>query len=71
VVERGGLTSHLARVAQNRRSDGRQERRDGNELMSIFGWLTLKEAERYTRTAGRKEIAGRAMTLLERGEKRT
>jgi integrase len=42
-----------------------------HELMSIFGWLTLKEAERYTRTAEQKRIAGRAMTLLERGEKRT
>jgi hypothetical protein len=38
-----------------------------HELMSIFGWLTLKEAERYTRTAEQKKIAGRAMTLLERG----
>jgi len=42
-----------------------------HELMSIFGWLTLKEAERYTRTAEQKKIAGRAMTLLERGKKRT
>ena len=26
------------------------------ELMSIFGWLTLKEAERYTRAAERKRL---------------
>lgn len=42
-----------------------------HELMSIFGWLTLKEAERYTRAAEQKKIAGRAMTMLERGEKGT
>jgi hypothetical protein len=42
-----------------------------HELMSIYGWLTLKEAERYTRAAEQKKIAGRAMTMLERGEKRT
>jgi integrase len=42
-----------------------------HELMSIFGCLTLKEAERYTRAAEQKKIAGRAMTMLERGEKRT
>ena len=42
-----------------------------HELMSIFGWLTLKEAERYTRAAEQKKIAARAMSMLERGEKRT
>ena len=42
-----------------------------HELMSIFGWLTLKEAERYTRAAEQKKIAARAMPMLERGEKRT
>jgi hypothetical protein len=26
-----------------------------HELMSIFGWLTLKEAERYTRAAEQKK----------------
>jgi hypothetical protein len=39
--------------------------------MSIFGWLTLKEAERYTRAVEQKKIAGRAMRMLERGEKGT
>jgi len=42
-----------------------------HELMSIFGWLTLKEAERYTRAVEQKKIAGRAMRMLERGEKGT
>jgi integrase len=42
-----------------------------HELMSIFGWLTLKEAERYTRAAEQKKVAARAMPMLERGEKRT
>jgi integrase len=35
-----------------------------HELMSIFGWLTLKEAERYTRTAERKRLAERGMGRL-------
>src|SRR5262245_31913725 len=40
-----------------------------DELMAILGWLTLKEAERYTRAAEQKKIAGRAMVVLERGRK--
>jgi hypothetical protein len=35
-----------------------------HELMSIFGWLSLAEAERYTREAKRKKMAGEAMGLL-------
>ena len=35
-----------------------------HELMSIFGWLTLKEAERYTRAAERKKLADRGMGRL-------
>jgi len=42
-----------------------------HELMSIFGWLTLKEAERYTRAAEQKKIAARAMSMLERSERGT
>ena len=42
-----------------------------HELMSIFGWITLKEAERYTRAAEQKKLAARAMSMLERGKKRT
>lgn len=37
-----------------------------HQLMSIFGWLTLKEAERYTRAAEQKRLAAAAMGLLER-----
>jgi integrase len=37
-----------------------------HQLMSIFGWLTLAEAERYTREAQRKRMAGDAMGLLVR-----
>ncbi len=37
-----------------------------HQLMSIFGWLTLKEAERYTRAAEQKRLAAGAMQLLER-----
>lgn len=38
------------------------------QLMAIFGWLTLAEAERYTRAAQRKRMAGDAMGLLVRNE---
>jgi hypothetical protein len=37
------------------------------QRMAIFGWLTLKEAERYTRAAQRKRMAGDAMGKLVRG----
>jgi len=36
-----------------------------HQLMAIFGWLTSKEAQRYTRAANRKRMAGEAMGLLE------
>ncbi len=44
-----------------------------HELMSIFGWLTMKEAEHYTQAARRKVLARNATRLLVRpqGEKRT
>ena len=38
------------------------------QLMAIFGWRTLKEAERYTRGADQKRLAKSAMHLLERPE---
>jgi integrase len=37
-----------------------------HELMAMFGWLTMKEAERYTRAAERRRLASRAATLLKR-----
>jgi integrase len=36
------------------------------QLMAIFGWRTSKEAERYTKAARRKKMAGDAMPLLRR-----
>jgi integrase len=35
-----------------------------HELMAIFGWQTVKEAERYTQAAQRKRLAGGAERLL-------
>jgi integrase len=35
-----------------------------HQLMAIFGWRTIKEAERYTKAAEQKRIAGDAMPLL-------
>lgn len=37
-----------------------------HELMAIFGWIDIKEAELYTRAADRKRLARHAMTKLER-----
>lgn len=37
-----------------------------HQLMSIFGWQSMKEAERYTKAARRKKLAGDAMPLLRR-----
>lgn len=39
-----------------------------HQLMAIFGWLSLAEAERYTREAKRRKMAGEAMGLLVRQE---
>lgn len=38
----------------------------GHELMAIFGWLTMKEAERYTQAARRKRLAANVGQLLVR-----
>ena len=37
-----------------------------HELMAIFGWKDIKEAELYTREANRKKLAARAMGKLEK-----
>jgi integrase len=37
-----------------------------HQLMSMFGWLTMHEAQRYTRAAERKRLARDAATLLKR-----
>ena len=38
-----------------------------HQLMSMFGWQTMKEAERYTKAAEQKKLAKGAMPLLVRG----
>jgi site-specific recombinase XerD len=42
-----------------------------HELMAIFGWLTMKEAERYTQAAQRKRLARNAGDLLVRAANKT
>ncbi len=41
-----------------------------HQLMAMFGWLTMREAERYTREAQRKKLAADATRLLAREPKR-
>lgn len=36
-----------------------------HELMAIFGWVDIKEAELYTRAADRRRLAAQAMSKLE------
>ena len=42
-----------------------------HQLMSVFGWLSLKQAELYTRAAQQKRIAKDAMKLLIRDKNET
>jgi integrase len=42
-----------------------------HQLMSVFGWLTMKQAELYTRAAQQKRIAKDAMRLLIRDKNET
>lgn len=42
-----------------------------HELMAIFGWLTMREAERYTQAARRRRLAGNAGRLLVRAKNET
>jgi hypothetical protein len=35
-----------------------------HQLMAIFGWTTLKEAEHYTRKADRKRLASDGMRFI-------
>jgi integrase len=42
-----------------------------HELMSVFGWLSLKQAELYTRAAQQKRLASGAMKLLLRDKDET
>ena len=38
-----------------------------HELMAIFGWIDIKEAEIYTRAADHKRLAAQAMIKLGTG----
>lgn len=42
-----------------------------HQLMSIFGWRTLKEAERYTRQASQQRMAAGAMAMIVPPKRRT
>ncbi len=57
-----GLRKAGATIAANNGATSRQ-------LMAIFGWDTLKEAERYTRGADQLRLAEDAMHMLERQNK--
>ena len=56
-----GLRKAGATIAANNGATSRQ-------LMAIFGWDTLKEAERYTRGADQQRLAEAAMHMLETPE---
>jgi len=56
-----GLRKAGATIAANNGATSRQ-------LMAIFGWDTLKEAERYTRGADQRRLAEAAMHMLETPE---
>src|SRR5262245_8661686 len=57
-----GLSAHGLRKAGATRAA--ENGATAHELMAIFGWRTIKEAENYTRAAERKRIASAAMHLL-------
>lgn len=40
-----------------------------HQLMAIFGWKTIKEAQRYTKAARQKILAGSGMPLLRRAKR--
>lgn len=54
-----GLRKASATIAANNGATARQ-------LMAIFGWDTIKQAEQYTRKADWKQLAEAAMHLLEK-----
>ena len=56
-----GLRKAGATIAANNGATARQ-------LMAIFGWDTIKQAEHYTRKADQKQLAEAAMHLLDKRE---
>jgi integrase len=61
-AELAGLSAHGLRKAASTRAA--ENGATAHELMAIFGWQTIKEAEAYTRAAERKRLASGAMHLL-------
>lgn len=57
-----GLSAHGMRKAAATRAAERGA--TAHQLMAIFGWRTIKQAEVYTRAAERKRLASAAMHLL-------
>jgi integrase len=60
-----GLSAHGLRKAAATRLAERGA--TAHELMAVFGWSTLREAERYTRAANRKALASGVMPKLRSG----
>ncbi|WP_298304843.1 tyrosine-type recombinase/integrase, partial [Reyranella sp.] len=57
-----GLAAHgLRKAAATLVAEGGASDR---QLMALFGWETEKEANRYTKRASRKKLAGHAAPLL-------
>jgi integrase len=57
-----GLSSHgLRKLAATRLAE---HGATAHELMAVFGWTTLREAERYTKAANRKTLASGVMRKL-------
>lgn len=61
-VGHGGLAAHGLRkaAAVHAAENGATDR----QLMALFGWETEKEANRYTKRANKKKLAGHAAPLL-------
>ncbi len=61
-VGHGGLAAHGLRKAAAVRAaeNGATDR----QLMALFGWETEKEANRHTKCANKKKLAGHAARLL-------
>jgi len=58
-VFRAGAAQGGRNIAANNGATARQ-------LMAIFGWDTIKQAEHYTRKADQRQLAEAAMHLLEK-----
>ena len=57
-----GKNSHGVRKAAATRAAERGA--TTHEMMALFGWLDIKQAELYTRAANRRRLAGNSAHLL-------